>query len=226
VPVAGGDLRQHAEDGVAEVAVARDHLRGLAGEEAVCLRVVDLVACDRGGEHLQVGRVHLRVRGHHGGDVDPLLERAPVAGQDRGADAFVALVLDQLDAREVEGPDGRGGAVAGVVVDDVDPVDELASSRPCAASGPRTARCTVGGGQYQVNLGWRRSRRASRPIRLSTRWPEQRWERRQTSPMTRRTLRSTSLFQRSRRSGKHRPGRWSERVGGAVRRYTGIRKVP
>ena len=99
MPVAGGDLRQQREHRVAEVAVARDHLPRLAGEEPVRLRVVDVAARDRAGEHLEVVRVHLRVGRHHRGDVDPVVARLLVAGDDRAADAEVALVLDQLDAR-------------------------------------------------------------------------------------------------------------------------------
>ena len=99
VPVAGRDLRQQREHGVAEVAVARDQLPRAAREEAVRLRVVDLAAGDRAGDRLQVGRVHLVVAGHDAGDVDSVLERPAVAGQDRGADALVLLVRDHLDAR-------------------------------------------------------------------------------------------------------------------------------
>ncbi len=70
----------------------RDQLPRLPGEEAVRLRVVDLAAGDRGGDRLEVGRVHLVVGRHHAGDVDPLLDRALVAGDDRCADALVLLV--------------------------------------------------------------------------------------------------------------------------------------
>ena len=42
MPVAGRDLRQQREDGVPEVARARDHLPRLAQEEPVRLRVLDL----------------------------------------------------------------------------------------------------------------------------------------------------------------------------------------
>ena len=54
VPVAGGDLREQREHRVAEVAVARDHLPRLAGEEAVRLGVVDVAARDGAGQHLEV----------------------------------------------------------------------------------------------------------------------------------------------------------------------------
>ena len=103
VPVAGRDLRQQREHGVAEVARARDQVPGLAGEESVRLRVVDLAARDGLDERLEVRGVHLVVAGHHRRDVDPLVARALVAGDDRGADALVPLVADQLDARSRRG---------------------------------------------------------------------------------------------------------------------------
>src|SRR5215213_7491532 len=46
MPVAGRDLRQEGEHGVPQVARARDELPSLAGEEPVCLGVVDLVGDD------------------------------------------------------------------------------------------------------------------------------------------------------------------------------------
>jgi hypothetical protein len=49
--------------------------------------------------------------------------RAPVAGDDGGADAGVPLVADHLDAG-VGGGDALGRGVARAVVDDEDPVDE------------------------------------------------------------------------------------------------------
>ena len=55
----------------------------------------------------------------------PSLERALVAGDDRGADAAVLLARDELDARVGRRAHGRRGAVGGGVVDDEDPVDEL-----------------------------------------------------------------------------------------------------
>ena len=125
MPVAGGDLRQQREHRVAEVAVARDHLPRLAGEEPVRLGVVDVAARDRAGQHLEVVGVHLRVARHHGGDVDLVVARLLVAGDDRAADAEVALVLDQLDARVGQRAHRLDGAVGGAVVDDVDAVDEL-----------------------------------------------------------------------------------------------------
>ena len=75
----------------------RDQLPGLAGEEAVRLRVVHLAASDRGDEALELGRVHLVVGRHHRGDVHALLAGAQVAGDDGCSDAAVALVADQLD---------------------------------------------------------------------------------------------------------------------------------
>ena len=104
VTVARGDLRQHRQDRVTEVAVARDQLPGLPGEEAVCLRIVELAARNRLDEVPQVLGVHLVVGRHHGGDVDPLRERGLVAGDDRRPDALVPLVLDHLDARIGERP--------------------------------------------------------------------------------------------------------------------------
>src|SRR5439155_11456397 len=98
-PVARGDLRQHREYGVAEVAVTGDQLPGLAGEEAVRLRVVELAARDRLDEVPQVFGIHLVVCGHDSRDVDLVGCRGAVASDDRRADAFVALVLDYLDAR-------------------------------------------------------------------------------------------------------------------------------
>ena len=101
---------------------------GLRREQAVGLGVVGLAVRDGGDELLQVGRLHLAVGRHHAGDVDLVGERALVAGDDRGADARVLLVLDDLDARI-----GVGGAldcgVGRVVVDDVDPVDERRNLR-------------------------------------------------------------------------------------------------
>ena len=54
----------------------------------------------------------------------PSCERAPIAGDDRGADAAVAVVRNDLDARVSARAGALGGRVAGAVVDDVDPVDE------------------------------------------------------------------------------------------------------
>ena len=125
MPVAGRDLRQQREDGVAEVARPRDQLPGLTGDEPVRLRVVDLAAGDRLDERDQVGRIHLVVGRHHADDVEPFLERALVAGDDRGADAAVPLARDELDARIGRRADGLGRPVGGGVVDDEDPVDEL-----------------------------------------------------------------------------------------------------
>jgi hypothetical protein len=98
VPVAGGDLRQQREHRVAEVARAGNQLPGAPCEEPVRLRVVDLAPCHRGGDRLEVARVHLVVAGHDGRDVDPIRERTPVPGQDRGADSLVPFVRDHLDA--------------------------------------------------------------------------------------------------------------------------------
>jgi hypothetical protein len=72
--------------------VPRNQPPGLSGDQPVRLRVVDLAAGDRGGERLQVVRVHLVVGRHHGGDIHALLERTAVAGDDRGADAAIPLV--------------------------------------------------------------------------------------------------------------------------------------
>ena len=51
-------------------------------------------------------------------------ERTFVAGEDRGADAAVPLVRDDLDARVAERSRTLGGRVRRRVVDDVDAVDE------------------------------------------------------------------------------------------------------
>ena len=81
---------------------------------------------DRHRDRLQIGRVHLVVRRHHDGDAHVVLDRALVAGDDGGADAGVALVLDHLDPSVLRR--GRPGPLCGRVergvVDDVDPVDE------------------------------------------------------------------------------------------------------
>ncbi len=79
----------------------------------------------------EVVRVHLVVGRHHAGDVDPLFDRAFVAGDDRGADAAVALVRDHDDAgigcgRLLRAPDR---SVARRVVDDIDAVDEARNHR-------------------------------------------------------------------------------------------------
>ena len=80
---------------------------------------------DRLDEREQVGRVHLVVGRHHADDVEALLERPFVAGDDRGADAAVPLPGDQLDSRVCRRAHGLGGPVGRGVVDDEDPVDEL-----------------------------------------------------------------------------------------------------
>ena len=94
------------------------------GEQAVRLRVVDLAARNGTRERLEVLGIHLVVAGHHADDVDLLLERALVAGDDRGADAAVALVDDELDARVAERAHALRRRVGRAVVDDDDPVDE------------------------------------------------------------------------------------------------------
>ena len=130
MPVAGGDLRQQREHRVAEVAVLRDQLPRLPGEEAVRLRVVDLAAGDRRGDRLEVGRVHLVVGRHHAGDVDPLLDRALVAGDDRGADALVLRVHDDLDAWVGRGaPPCALGSRRASIVDDVERGRRIQGSR-------------------------------------------------------------------------------------------------
>ena len=125
MPVARSDLRQHREDGVAEVAIAGDQLPGLAGEEAVRLRVVELTARNRLDEVAEILGIHLVVRGHDGGDIDPVGHRCAVAGDDRGANAFVPLVLDYLGARIVQRLRALDRGVLRPVVDDVDAVDEI-----------------------------------------------------------------------------------------------------
>ena len=55
----------------------------------------------------------------------PVVEGSPIAGEDRGADALVALVGDDLDALVARGSCCVCGPIAGRVVDDDDPVDEV-----------------------------------------------------------------------------------------------------
>ncbi len=129
VPVARGDLREEREHGVAEVAVARNLLPRLAGEEPVRLRVVELAAGDGPGQRLELRRIHLVVAGHHGGHVDPLGQRPLVAGDDRGAHALVLLVDEHLDACVPGRAGALGGGVAGLVVHHEDAVDELGDAR-------------------------------------------------------------------------------------------------
>ncbi len=124
MPVARRDLRQHAEDRVAQVPVAGNQLPGTAGEEAVRLRVVELTANDRQRELLELVGVHLIVARHHRDSVHPLGERALVAGDDRRAHATVALVRDHLDPGIVDAARPLRGRVARGVVDDEDSVDE------------------------------------------------------------------------------------------------------
>src|SRR5262245_56474000 len=128
VPVAGRDLRQQREHRVPEVARPWDHLPRLAGDEPVRLRVLDLAARDRACEAFELGPVHLVVGGHDAGDVDLLLERAPVAGRDRGADSAVRLVTEDLDARVASREGPLAGRVTRRVVDDVDPIDEIGNA--------------------------------------------------------------------------------------------------
>ena len=77
---------------------------------------------------------------------DPVGERAPVAGDDRRADALVALVRDHLDARVGAAARALGGRVVRSVVDDVDAVDEgrdagesRADQRSSSCAGTTTA---------------------------------------------------------------------------------------
>src|SRR5205823_11618470 len=125
VAVGGGGVGGGGGGGVAKVGGGGGDGGGRGGEEAVGVRGVGLRASDRRAERLEVGGVHLRVRGHHRGHVDPLLERALVAGHDRAADAEVALVDDQLDPRILEPADDLGRLVTRGVVDDQDAVDEV-----------------------------------------------------------------------------------------------------
>jgi hypothetical protein len=124
VPVARSDLGEHRQRGIAEVARARDQLPRLAGEQPVRLRVVDLAAGHRANERLEISRIHLVVTRHDADDVELLLERALVPGDDRCADTAVALVNDELDACIAEGADALGCRVDRSVVDHDDPVDE------------------------------------------------------------------------------------------------------
>ena len=102
----------------------RDQVPRLAGEEPVRLRVVELAARDGLHERRQVGRVHLVVRRHHADDLEPVLERAAVAGDDRRTHSAIAVVRDHLDARVAEGAGTGGGLVRRAVVDHEDAVDE------------------------------------------------------------------------------------------------------
>src|SRR5581483_5676458 len=124
VPVPRRDLRQHREDRVPEVARTRDQVPGLARDEPVRLRVVELTACNGQRQHLEVVRIHLVVGGHHARDVHGVGVRALVASDDRGADAAVPVVPHDLDACVPELGRTFHGGVAGAVVDDVDAVDE------------------------------------------------------------------------------------------------------
>ena len=133
MPVARGDLRQQREHGVAEVAAARDQLPGAAADQPVRLRVVDLAAHDRPEDPLELVGVHLVVARHHRRHVDPLGERPLVAGDDRRADAAVALVDDHLDRGSATARAPLGGRVARGVVDDDDPVDEVRDPGDVAA---------------------------------------------------------------------------------------------
>ena len=128
MPVAGRDLREEAEDRVADVAVARYQLPGAAGEESVRLRVVELVPHDRQRQQLELVGIHLVVAGHHGRCVHPLGERALVAGDDRGADTAVAVVGDHLDAWILDRARALRGRVGRGVVDHVDPIDETGNA--------------------------------------------------------------------------------------------------
>ena len=90
----------------------RHQLPGPAGEEAIRLCVVDLAARDRRDDALELGGVHLVVARHHGRDVDPLGEGALVARDDRGTDAAVPLVHDDLDPRVAHAARALGRCVA------------------------------------------------------------------------------------------------------------------
>ena len=85
----------------------RDQRPRLARDQPVRLRVVDLAAGDGADEARELVRVHLVVGRHHAGDVDPLLARPQVAGHDRGADAAVLLVDDDLDPGVGDGSRAR-----------------------------------------------------------------------------------------------------------------------
>ena len=105
--------------------MARDELPSAAGEKPVRLRVLDLAARHRVDDGGEIVRIHLVVRRHDAGDVDLLVERASVAGDDRGPHALVTVVLDQLDAPVDEPPDGVPCPVLRGVVDDDDAIDEF-----------------------------------------------------------------------------------------------------
>ena len=120
VPVAGGDLRQEGENGVTEIARARDQIPRLSGRQSVRLRIIELAARNGRDERLEVCGVHLVVRGHHADDVDTVRERALVAGDDRSTDAAVAVVRHDLDAGVALAMRALDRRVARAVVDDVD----------------------------------------------------------------------------------------------------------
>ena len=105
----------------------RNQLPGLARDEPVRLRVVGVAVDDGSRDGLELVRRHLVVGRHHARDVHAVGDRLPIAGDDRGADAAVLLVADELDA-PVSGRD-HSRAVARRVVHDVDAVDELGDAR-------------------------------------------------------------------------------------------------
>ena len=88
MPVAGGDLRQQRQDRVAEVAVPRDQLPRLAGDEPVRLRIVDLAAGNRAGDRLAARRDPSGCRRSSTPTTSiSLRDGAPVTGHDGRADA-------------------------------------------------------------------------------------------------------------------------------------------
>ena len=132
MPVAGSDLRQERQDGVADVPGPWDHAPRFTGEQSVCLRVVDLAAHDGPDERFEINGIHLVVRRHHADDVDRFVERALVPRHDRGADAAIALVHDNFDTLVTDRAGPLHRRVARRVVHDVDTVDERgdAAQRP------------------------------------------------------------------------------------------------
>ena len=128
MPVARGDLGEQRQDGVAEEADLRDLAEGLAGDEPVALGVVGLVVDHRVEDGGQVGGVHLAVAGHHDGDVVVVVARVFVAAGDGAAHALVYRMLDEVHAARGEArvrAHDLAGAVAALVVDDDDEIDEL-----------------------------------------------------------------------------------------------------
>jgi len=127
LPVAGRDLGEESEDGVADEPPGAHALAVRGGEEAVADGVVAPAVDDGVEEHGEDLGVHLVVACHDCRHLDAVGEGCLVPGDDGGADTLVDVVADGDDSPVADGGllDVPPGGIFRAVIDDVDFLDKF-----------------------------------------------------------------------------------------------------